>query len=219
MTNDDLDEFIDFWQAMRESYPQAKPLTEQGVAIEFEALKPFGELSDIKRALSAHKRNDQDGMYVPTSAHLMKYLKGDSESRALSAWTLVQRAIESIGQYDSVVFEHPAIMASIVDMGGWLELCKMTESEQPFKKNEFVKRYNGYMIAPPKEWPKSLPGLSELYTPDEFSHMVRDAKLIGNTKHCLAVYQRGSDFNKKTVSLKTAMKSLSNKMAEKPEKK
>lgn len=208
MTNNDFDEFVDFWSAMRDSYPNAKPINERTIAIEFEALKPVAELEDVRRALSAHKRNDQDGMFAPTAAHLMKYINGDSESRSLSAWTLVERAIQRVGNYESVVFPEPAIMAAIIDMGGWLELCKVTEKELPFKRQEFVKRYNGYMVQPPREWPRHLPGLTELNNLKKHPDHVPDPKLIGETQQCLLVYQNGSDQKPKMISMKEATKGL-----------
>lgn len=208
MKNADFDEFVMLWKAMRESYPHAKPISDMTISLEFEALKSVGEIADIRRALSSHKRNDQDGMFAPTAAHLMKYIRGDSESRSLSAWTMVERAVQSVGNYESVVFPEPAIMAAIIDMGGWLELCKVTEKELPFKKQEFVKRYNGYMVQPPREWPRHLPGLAELSNQKEFPDHVPDPKLIGDTQKCLAVFHNGSDNKPRMVSLKEATKDL-----------
>lgn len=208
MTNDDFDDFVDLWSAVYESLPHAKQPTDRSIAIEFETLKPHCELKDVRRALSAHKANDKDGMFAPVAAHLMKYIRGDSESRSLSAWTMVERAVQSVGNYESVVFPEPAIMAAIIDMGGWLELCKVTEKELPFKKQEFVKRYNGYMVQPPREWPRHLPGLTELSNLKEFPDQVPDPKLIGDTQKCLMVYQNGSSNKPKMVSLKEAAKDL-----------
>jgi hypothetical protein len=61
------------------------------------------------------------------------------ENQALEAWNLVYSNLNS---YNSPVFKDSSISEAIRKMGGWSNLCLMLETEEPFKRKDFVELYS-----------------------------------------------------------------------------
>lgn len=166
------------WIAAHELY--GKSCSDAAVALAFQIMAKF-ELTDVARALQSHTLDPDAGRFAPKPADIAKYITGDPESKPLEAWTLVVTAIARQGSYRTLVFDDPVIMAVVRDLGGWVELCKITDQELPFKRNEFAVRYRGYMLNPPREWPKMLQGLAPNDPP----------VLIGNIQKAEQVFLNG----------------------------
>ncbi len=199
----ELDEvgFRKMWAATCEMCSGKVP-TDMAITLAFAALKNR-EFSDVSRALQAHIQNPDTGMFNPKPADIIRHIDGDGESAALRAWSMVEQAISEVGPYQSVVFDSPAAMRTIEDMGGWIQLCNVSYDELPFRKNEFAKRFQGYRNIKPLTWPNKLKGLAELHnastvTEDgmSLSRFIPEPVLIGNQRHALAVYQRGGGDHK-----------------------
>ncbi len=150
--------FSQMMALMAELY--GKACTEPFVNIYWHLLKDF-ELSDIRKAFKAHIQNPDGGQFFPKPADIIRFLEGSAETRALQAWSLVERAIGRIGRYQSLAFDDALIHAAIEDMGGWIKLCEMTLKELPFSSLEFQKRYQGFVNKPPRRHPPYLCGMVE----------------------------------------------------------
>lgn len=203
MQKTDFPHFTAVWSATCELY--GKQPSDAALGMAFRALYRY-DLADVKRALDAHINDPGDGRFMPKPADLVRHIDGDPESRSLQAWSKVENTIERIGSYGTVVFDEPAIMACIEDMGGWIELCKITNDELPFKRNEFTKRYKGYLNRPPERYPSKLIGVTEASN-SRTGHMdeIPEPVLIGDTRQALLVHQSGSNQKKGPVSISHAM--------------
>jgi hypothetical protein len=63
---------------------------------------------------------------------------GSLEDSALEAWALVKKHLNA---YIYPIFSDTAIAETIRKMGGWAQLCRMLEDEEPFRKKDFVQLY------------------------------------------------------------------------------
>lgn len=130
--------------------------------IYFNALKQY-DLSDLSRAANQHALDPDQGQFMPKPADFVRHIEGSKETRAMRAWSKVERAVREIGPYPTVAFDDPIIHAVLEDMGGWLDLCNCPkESDFVFRGREFEKRYQGYALqGGAREFPRALLGLIE----------------------------------------------------------
>jgi hypothetical protein len=190
MTHNEMPEFVKLMTGLGMLY--GKPMNEFLIDIYWQALQMF-TFEAVKTALQTHVQNPDAGQYLPKPADVVRYLEGSSHTQALQAWSLVARAIRTIGCYESVVFDDPVIHAVIADMGGWLELCRMTEKEMPHRAREFEKRYTAYVLHPPVDYPKQLVGLIEAKNSLQ-GFPVKPPLLLGDSRQAWLVYEQGSDY-------------------------
>ncbi|MEL6544368.1 MAG: DUF6475 domain-containing protein [Myxococcota bacterium] len=95
---------------------------------------------------AACRRAVRECKFMPKPAEL-RQLGGElnGSSRALSAWQELERALSSVGSYQSVDFEDPAINAAVRGLGGWVYLCQReTEELNRFIQPRFMKAYESY---------------------------------------------------------------------------
>lgn len=177
----DFPAFAANWFAAFELY--GKPTSDVATKLAFDVLSRF-ELVDVLRALQSHVLDSDAGRFPPKPADLVKFITGDTQSKPLAAWTAVSNAVERIGPYRAVTFDDPVTMATLADMGGWAELCRMTDETLPFRRNEFCTRYRGYMLTPPASFPARLGGLSTDGAPPV---------LIGDPQRAAATLANGSN--------------------------
>lgn len=127
----------------------------------WESCRQFN-FSAVRDAFNRHAMNPDNGQFCPKPADLVKLIGGGTQDGALVAWSKVNKAIRSIGPYQTVVFDDPIIHKVISDMGGWISLGNLTEEELPFKAKEFENRYRGYRIRGEiSEVPEKLIGLAD----------------------------------------------------------
>ena len=200
MRSEDRASFYSIWAKACEPYGRNFVPTDQGLDFIFNALAGY-ELHDIARALQAHALNPDDGRVAPKPADIVRHLVGDTGSLAQRAWTKVLTAIEAVGCYESIVFDCPLIMATVEDMGGWLELNRVTDAELPFKQNEFCTRYRGYLNNPPRRHPKKFIGLAEAENSRNGLPAPTEPRLWGNPERCVLVYQGGQQQRQKPLRL------------------
>ena len=157
-----------------------KTLSSDMLEIFWRALQPF-PLTDVSRALSKHVINPDVGQYPPKPADLVRQLEGDTASQAMRAWSKAFEAMRRVGAYRSVVFDDPLIHVVLGEMGGWVQLCRMSDDETPFRAREFEKRYRSYKAerSLPPQAPK-LCGLLERHNGTRSEH-TPDPVLIGDT--------------------------------------
>ena len=179
--------FVELMVQIGELYKQ--PMQEILLEIYWRALQRF-ELAEIKRALQAHVNHPDIGQYMPKPADIVRQLEGSVQTQALRAWSTVVRTIREVGGYSSVVFDDPLIHAVITDMGGWTSLCQTLIKNLPFREQDFVVRYVGYMHCPPHSYPRALTGMLVEKNKPSASH--RDTPVcIGEQHKAWEVYQKG----------------------------
>lgn len=187
MKSSDIREFTRVLSSVSSLY--TKPMSKAWVELYWAALQSF-DLLEVKQALQAHVNHPDLGQYMPKPADVVRFLQGDSRSQALQAWSRVLRATRDIGSYSSVIFDDPVIHAVIQDMGGWVQLCQVREKELPFREQNFMTRYVGFVNKPPMHYPKQLTGLLEHQNALQ-GYPIQAPVCIGDPKKALQVYQKG----------------------------
>lgn len=172
----------------------------------FEILQGF-PLTDIKRALLAHKRNPKEGRFMPLPSDVVRYIVGDADSLSQLAWAKVEKAISSVGIYQSVVFDDSIIMATINELGGWIKLCNTSGDKFQYLKNDFARLYRGYLNRPPSVWPKHFAGLEEADKNMRSGGKV-DPILVGNAYQAKLVYEMGGEVRQEAVPLSKFLNTL-----------
>lgn len=119
--------------------------TKFALGVWWEACKQF-DFETVKDAFNRHAMNPDNGQYVPKPADIVKLIGGGTQDGALMAWSKVNKAIRTIGPYQTVKFDDPIIHKVISDMGGWIHFGEITEDELPFVAKEFENRYRGYRV-------------------------------------------------------------------------
>lgn len=190
MRNEDKQKFAEMMTAAFEIYGKVFP--KGSMVLYWQILKRF-DFADVERGLVAHLNNPESGQFTPKPADIIRYIDGSTQTRGMLAWSKVEKAVKRVGTYSSVVFDDALIHVVIADMGGWIELGKMTEQEKPFKARDFEKRYAGYAIqGGVAEHPKMLCGIVH-HENSQVGIDKKDLVLVGNEELALRVYEGGGD--------------------------
>jgi hypothetical protein len=148
----------------------------------WEAMKPY-DFKAVADALSRHCVNPDVGQFMPKPADVVRMLQGSTQDSALVAWAKVDRAIRTVGNYRSVVFDDALIHRVITEMGGWVQLGTKMDDEWPFLKIEFVNRYRGYRgRSEVPEYPPVLVGIAEASNSEHGQVHREPPTLIGNSE-------------------------------------
>jgi len=177
MIKTDYMEFSKIWIAALDTYGRTP--SDSAVDLCFGSLARY-DIKDIRRGLSGHLNDPENGRFFPKPADIVRQIDGDSESRALMAWSKVEGAIRGEGSYRTVIFDEPEIMASVSSMGGWIRLCEMLEDDLPFRRNEFCKLYKGFLISRPVNYPSKFIGRQEAYNSADYEKCVAPPVMIGD---------------------------------------
>ena len=78
---------------------------------------------------------------MPKISNIIEIMKGSGEDHALESLMKVEKAMDEHGAYATVVFDDPAIHATIQSLGGWVKACRQTEYEFTWWKKDFRERY------------------------------------------------------------------------------
>lgn len=189
MHQSDFDGFVDIIQAVSEQY--GKRLSDSVLALYWQGLQDF-DLPAVKDALGRHLRNTDTGQFMPKIADIIRMLQGSSQDCAFAAWTKVDKAVRTVGPYESVVFDDPIIHRVLHDMGGWLLLCDKTDDDWPFVAKEFENRYRGFKSKSERiDFPSKLIGLFEKEN-TAAGRPVKEPLLIGDATKAQKVLTNGS---------------------------
>lgn len=139
----DIEVFRETIQGVHSFY--GKDVSAFAIDVWWQALKPY-DLDAVRDALGRHCVNPDTGQFLPRPADVVKMLEGTTLDAAVVAWSKVDRAVQAVGTYASVVFDDPLIHAVLDDMGGWVPLGKKSIDEWPFVAKEFQTRYRGYKL-------------------------------------------------------------------------
>lgn len=186
----DYDEFVKILQVVAEQY--GKDISHGVIALYWQGLHDF-ELSAVREALGRHLRNTDNGQFMPKIADIIRMLQGSSQDSALTAWAKVDKALRSVGTYETVVFDDALIHVVLHDMGGWVGLGTKTEDEWPFVAKEFENRYRGFKARGEiPQYPPKLIGICESHNTRE-GQKVADPILIGDYSKAMRVMNSGTD--------------------------
>jgi len=187
MEKPDIPHFMKLIARVGEIY--GKPISASLAELYWQSLECF-EFEDVKKSLEAHVHNPDCGQFFPKPADIIRFIEGSGETKALTAWAMVEKAIHQVGRYQSIAFDDPLIHAALEDMGGWIKLCSVTSNELPFRANEFQKRYMGFLIKKPARYPKYLVGIIETDNAKN-GFEIPFPLLIGNPAKAEEVIKRG----------------------------
>jgi hypothetical protein len=115
MKKDDMAQFAALMQGVATLYGKAMSTTL--TEIYWQALSEYS-LAAVHDAIHRHVTHPDTGQFMPKPADLVKLIMGGSADQAYLAWSKVRRAIQTIGSYQSIVFDDANIHAVIHDMGG-----------------------------------------------------------------------------------------------------
>jgi hypothetical protein len=160
MRQADRGDFGELIQAALAFYRQ--PCSDFTLDVWWRVCEPF-EMEQVRKALTAHATDPDRGHFAPMPADLVRVLQGTKVDRALMAWAKVFEAMRTVGAYQSVVFDDPAIHATVAYMGGWTKLCQLPEKEQPHAQRRFCEQHRAYSspAAQGYEFPPVLIGAAE----------------------------------------------------------
>lgn len=187
MDKTDEQPFYDILSSIDGIYP--KPIPEKSYQLWFDVLQRF-DLADIRRGFTAHMNDTEAGQFLPKPADIIRHIQGGTGTRAQQAWTKVETAIRHVGPYPNIVFDDWIIHQVVVDMGGWIELNRVTDEELPFKANEFQKRYGGYILRPRNDYSRELTGIAAHQNKGKYA---KEYVAIGSRDACRQVYLGGAE--------------------------
>lgn len=99
--------------------------------------------------------------FFPKPAELLELISGPETDKAMLAWLRVDKAVRTIGNYESIDFtDDRAINSTIEAMGGWVALCNTSEAEWKWKRKEFENLYPA--MTRRTDHPEYLPGTVEI---------------------------------------------------------
>lgn len=150
---------------------------------------------EVKQAIERHTMNPDSGQFMPKPADVVKMLGGTSIDVAMQAWSRVERAIRSIGQYQSVAFDDPLVHRVAYDMGGWVKLCTAAQTEKDFEfvGKEFQTRYRSFTMRGERpEFPGWLVGFAEAQNAQQGISQRLNVRAIGDVRKCWAVLSTGT---------------------------
>lgn len=191
MTPDEKIELIDVLTAALSVYGQV--VTPMSAEVWLAALDPF-PIADVRRALSAHVRNPDVGQYPPKPADVVRAINGATGENAAWAWAKVARAARSVGGYQTVAFDDPAIHAAIEGLGGWVWLCEQAERELAFIAKRFEALYaSARSRVREQSYPRYLIGRTEAENRSNGHPHAGKVALIGDPARCAMVIEHGRD--------------------------
>lgn len=146
----------------------------------------------VKRAFERHAKDPEQGRFAPKVADLVKIISGTATDRASIAWGKVHDAMGSVGAYTDVIFDDPAIHATIEDMGGWPKLCRMELNELGYAQKRFMDSHKAYTNKGQFDYPRRLGGdRSADHEYERRGIPVPKPAVIGDQKQAALVYQNG----------------------------
>ena len=193
MNDNDFDAFADTYGGAWEL--AGKSISESAIMMAFEMLRSF-TLEQVQSGIHSHMSTPSLAKYspAPKPADVVRQIKGDSETRSLSALTLARKAVAHGGCYRTVVIGDPLIHMVIDDMGGWIKFCNdpQNDREATFQGKEFTRRYEGYCNSMPAHGTPipRLVGISERDNAANGYEHREDLMLIGDQSMCEKITAR-----------------------------
>ena len=124
--------------------------------IYWKALEPFSD-AQCAKAFNAIILSSR---FFPKPVDVIEAIRGTGETRAITAWGQVLKAIQAQGAYQSVKFSDPVIHSVVEFMEGWPKLCGTLTDELKWKQKEFERLYK--TMEGRGEHAEYLPGIMEI---------------------------------------------------------
>jgi len=121
----------------------------------------------------------------PKASEIREYLGGGkAEDKAILALDTLEKAMSSVGQYRSVVFSDPVIMAAVYSMGGWVKLCSMEAEEWKWARKDFEKIYRAFISQDKAKLqiPEHLAGFAEATNSARGLNVAPEIAYVGESK-------------------------------------
>jgi hypothetical protein len=134
-----------------------QPVSEFILSVWWQACQPYS-MDQIRKAMTAHATNPDNGQFAPKVADLVRILDGTHGDRAMLAWGKVHEAIGAVGAYQDVVFDDEAIHAVIEDLGGWPKVCRTEIKELGYLQKRFCDGHKAYTGRGEFPYPRRLMG-------------------------------------------------------------
>jgi hypothetical protein len=202
MQPDEFETFRETMQGVHAFY--GKDCSTFALDVWWQSLKAY-DLAAIRDALGRHCVNPDNGQFMPRPADVVRMMEGSTLDSAVTAWTKVDRAIQQVGTYSTVVFDDPLIHAVLADMGGWPQMGQRQVDEWPFVAKEFQTRYRGYRAR--RESPAYPPRLIGIFDQQnaQQGYAPQAPVLIGDATKARAVLAAGCDGPRLTVTQHVAL--------------
>lgn len=120
--------------------------SEFALSVWWAGCQPFS-FEQVSKALTAHATDPDKGQFPPKVADIVRQLAGTKTDRSLLAWGRVHDAMSQIGAYQDVTFNDDAIHAAIMDLGGWVKLCRTDLKDLGYAQHRFCETYQAYQSA------------------------------------------------------------------------
>lgn len=189
MKSDDMPEFGRLLNGAMAFYGQS--VSEFALSVWWQACQGF-ELEQVRNAMTAHAMDAERGHFAPKPADIIRQLQGTTSDRALIAWGKAYDAIASVGAYQTVVFDDPAIHSAVSDMGGWPKLCRSSMADLQFTQKRFCDAYRAYAARPESVHPAKLVGEHE-QSNAVGGYASAAPTLIGNPERAMQVMLMGAN--------------------------
>ncbi len=188
MQQDDFKPFQELMQGVHDFY--GKDCSRFALDVWWQTMKQY-DLAAIRDAMGKHCVNPDNGQWMPKPADVVKMLEGSTLDSAVTAWTKVERSVQSVGTYSTVVFDDALIHRVLSDMGGWPQLGQKKVDEWPFVAKEFQTRYRSYKSR--REQPDYPPKLIGLFDMENGQRGFKEQTpiLIGNPQIAVKVLAAG----------------------------
>lgn len=159
------------------------------------------ELEIVQKAMTAHAQDPERGQFCPKVADIIRIVAGTTTDRAALAWGKAYEAMGSVGAYQDVVFDDPAIHAAIDDLGGWCKVCRGEAAELSYLQHRFCQSYRAYVGRGQYEYPRRLMGDRSPDSEYEKKGLpLPRPVLIGAPDRCKSVYEGGSATGKTQIT-------------------
>lgn len=169
------------------------------LSVWWQACEPF-DFEQVAKSMTAHAMDADRGQFPPKPADIVRQLSGTKTDKAMMAWGKAFDAASRVGAYTDVVFDDPAIHATIEDMGGWPKFCRTETSELSYLQHRFSESYRAYVGRETFDFPRRLAGDR---SPDEVyaKRGLPPPKpaVIGDVESARQVYRIGSKTGKTSV--------------------
>lgn len=153
MEKTDFNAFKELMDATAEQY-RTGSMGIAGLTLMFNALAKY-PFQKIANAVARHIVDPDGGRFFPTTAHIIRQLKGTPEEQASIAWEKVKKAIGT----GVIKFDDPVIHYAIERMGGWGRLQWIPRSSLGDEGEKFIRWYmRGCKFA---SWSNVKPQLTE----------------------------------------------------------
>lgn len=168
-----------------------KDCTKFMLTVWWQALQSF-DLEQVSKALQKHATDPERGQFAPKVADIVRALQGTTTDRAAMAWGKVYEAMGSVGAYQDVVFDDPAIHAVLEDLGGWPKVCRTETKDLSFLQHRFQEAHRAYTGRGQFAYPRRLAGdRSPDHDYERRGLPLPKAVLVGDERKAALVYQGG----------------------------